>query len=95
MTSIYFAKISITLTKWLDNSFAKWYDGYSKIILYYPSRKLFSPSFVGGRFIYINGGEAMKAILNTYKLVRKHAGATYIFILIESLITALVSPAII
>ena len=37
----------------------------------------------------------MKAILNTYKLVRKHAGSTYIFILIESLITALVSPAII
>lgn len=37
----------------------------------------------------------MKAIINTYKLVRKHAGSTYIFILIESLITALVSPAII
>lgn len=37
----------------------------------------------------------MKAIFNTYKLVRKHAGSTYIFILIESLITALVSPAII
>ena len=24
----------------------------------------------------------MKAIFNTYKLVRKHAGATYIFILV-------------
>lgn len=37
----------------------------------------------------------MRAIFNTYKLVRKHTGSTYIFILIESLITALVSPAII
>lgn len=37
----------------------------------------------------------MKAIFNTYKLVRRHASSIYILILLESLISALVSPAII
>ena len=54
------------------------------IVYYINPPSSFSPSFEGGVFfyIYINGGEAMKAIFSTYKLVRKHAGAAYIFILV-------------
>lgn len=37
----------------------------------------------------------MKAIFNTYRLVRKHAGAIYVLILLESIISALTDPLII
>lgn len=37
----------------------------------------------------------MKAIFNTYRLVRKHAGAIYALILLESIISALTDPLII
>lgn len=39
--------------------------------------------------------DAMNAILNTYRLVRKNSGIIYILILIESLLTAISSPFII
>lgn len=37
----------------------------------------------------------MKAIFNTYRLVRKHAGTIYVLILLESIISALTDPLII
>lgn len=37
----------------------------------------------------------MKAIFNTYRLVRKHAGAIYALIILESIISALTDPLII
>lgn len=37
----------------------------------------------------------MKAIFNTYRLVRKHAGTIYVLILLESIINALTDPLII
>lgn len=37
----------------------------------------------------------MKAIFNTYRLVRRHAGAIYVLILLESIISALTDPLII
>lgn len=37
----------------------------------------------------------MKAIFNTYRLVRKHAGTIYVLILLESVISALTDPLII
>lgn len=37
----------------------------------------------------------MQSIISTYKIVRKYSGAIYIFVLIESLITALTTPLII
>ena len=37
----------------------------------------------------------MKAIFNTYRLVRKHAGTIYVLILLESIISAITDPLII
>lgn len=37
----------------------------------------------------------MKAVFNTYRLVRKHAGTIYVLILLESIISALTDPLII
>lgn len=59
--------------------YCKWYN-LVKYILYY---------------IKALGGASVKAIFNTYRLVRKNAGAIYVLIFLESIISALTDPLII